>query len=189
MVDYQTISIMFTGLSVSLAAFYYIMTLRNTQKNQELVRKAQEQALETRRTQLLMHVFQEMSSEASMRRFADVMNMEWEDYGDYESKYGSDDHPEQFAKRLSVWRTFQGIGLLLKDGLVDADGLYDLIGSAVIFQWVKWESIFKEFRVRYGLPDDYELFESLYHEMMKVRRQRGITEDPSETGLKYIPTE
>jgi len=182
-------SIVFTGISVSLAAFYYIMTLRNTQKNQELARKTQEHALETRRTQLLMQIYQELSSEDSMRRFADVMNMEWEDYDDFERKYGSDDHPEQFAKRLSVWRTFQGIGLLLRDGLVDAEGLYDLIGSAVFFMWVKWESIFKEFRVRYTLPDDYELFENLYLELMKVRRRRGISEDPPETGLKYIPTE
>jgi hypothetical protein len=45
------------------------------------------------------------------------------------------------------------VGLLLNDGLVDADGLYDLIGSAVLFQWVKWEQLFKEYRVRYGLPE------------------------------------
>ena len=123
-----------------------------------------------------------------MRRFVDVINMEWEDFDDYERKYGSDDHPEQFAKRLSVWRSFQGVGLLLQDGLVDADGLYDLIGSAVIFQWVKWEPIFKEVRVRYGLPDDYLLFENLYHELMKVRRSRGISVDPPETGIIYVPS-
>ena len=73
MFDYQTVSIVFTGISVSLAAFYYIMTLRNTQKNQELARKTQEHALETRRTQLLMQIYQELSSEDSMRRYADVM--------------------------------------------------------------------------------------------------------------------
>ena len=70
-------------------------------------------------------------------------------------------------------------GLHLNDGLADADGLYDLIGSAVMFQWVKWEPIFKEFRVRYGLPDDCELFENLYHEPLKVRRR----------ARKYVPTE
>ena len=69
--------------------------------------------------------------------------------------------------------------LFLYDGLVECDGLYDLIGSAFIFQWVKWEPIFKEFRVCYGLPDDYELFEYLYHEPLKVRRR----------ARKYVPTE
>ena len=71
------------------------------------------------------------------------------------------------------------VGLLLNDGLVDADGLFDLNGSAVMFQWVKWEPIFKEFRLCYGLPDDYELFENLYHEPLKVRRR----------ARKYVPTE
>lgn len=47
MIDYQTISVVFTGISVSLAAFYYINTLRNAQRNQKLT-------LETRRAQMFM---------------------------------------------------------------------------------------------------------------------------------------
>jgi len=34
MVTVETVSIVFTGLSISLAAFYYISTLRNAQRNQ-----------------------------------------------------------------------------------------------------------------------------------------------------------
>ncbi|MCW4020706.1 MAG: hypothetical protein NWF14_05720 [Candidatus Bathyarchaeota archaeon] len=36
MVSVETISIVFTGLSVSLAAFYYISTLRNANRMREL---------------------------------------------------------------------------------------------------------------------------------------------------------
>jgi hypothetical protein len=188
MVSFEFLAIILTGLGLTASIMYYSTVLRNANKTRELQLQAQEHATETRQVQLLMHIYQEMSSESYMRRYIDVMNMEWENYDDYERKYGSDDHPEQFAKRLSVWRSFQGVGLLLKDGLVDADRLYDLIGSAVLLQWVKWEPIFKETRVRYGMPDDYLLFENLYHELIKVRRSRGITVDPPDTGIKYVPS-
>ena len=50
MVDFQTISIVFTGLSISKAAFYYISALRNS-------RMTQEHALETRQAQLYMQIY------------------------------------------------------------------------------------------------------------------------------------
>jgi uncharacterized membrane-anchored protein YhcB (DUF1043 family) len=41
---------------------YYLFIMRNSQRNQELTLKAQEQALETRQTQLFMQIYQDMSS-------------------------------------------------------------------------------------------------------------------------------
>ena len=49
MVTVETVSIVFTALSISLAAFYYINTLRNTQRNQQL-------AMETRKAQHYMQM-------------------------------------------------------------------------------------------------------------------------------------
>jgi hypothetical protein len=43
----QTIGILMTGVSLTIAAAYYTLTLRNTQKNQQL-------QLETRQAQLYM---------------------------------------------------------------------------------------------------------------------------------------
>jgi hypothetical protein len=79
------------------------------------------------------------------------------------------------------------VGILLRDGLIDVDRLYDLIHSAVIWQWMKWEDVIKEVRVRYGLPEAERWFEYLYDEMMKVRHQRGITVEPAKTLTRYIP--
>jgi hypothetical protein len=36
MVDAQTVSIVFAGLSIGIAAIYYTLTIRNSQRNQEL---------------------------------------------------------------------------------------------------------------------------------------------------------
>jgi hypothetical protein len=55
MVSVETISIVFTGLSVSLAAFYYISTLRNAQKTQQI-------QLETRLAQMFMGIYNQFHS-------------------------------------------------------------------------------------------------------------------------------
>ncbi len=69
-----------------------------------------------------------------------------------------------------------GVGLLLRDGLLDVDRVYDLMDSTVIPQWEKYGHIVKQHRNE-GWPDAEEGFEYLYDEIMKVRKQRGIAED------------
>jgi hypothetical protein len=163
----QTALTYLTLISVPIGVFYYIMTLRNTRRNQQLT-------LDTRQAQLMMQIYQELISEANLKTWNETMSWEFEDYDDFVRKYSD---PDSFAKRYSVMRMFDGVGLLLRDGLLDAEKVYDLIDSAVLQQWRKWGPIVKETRTRYPWPDAEEGFEYLYDEMMKVRRQRGITED------------
>ena len=121
MVDYSTLSIIFTGLSISIAAFYYISTLRNTKKNQEL-------QLETRQTQLFMHFNDKFES----RR--DVWNeikdeWSWNDYDDFMRKYGPESNAEEWMKFLSIAGLFEQIGVLAKHGSVDVKLIYDLMAG------------------------------------------------------------
>jgi hypothetical protein len=170
-------------VGILVGIVYYLIIMRNSQRtreltlqSQELTRKTQEQALETRQTQLLMHIYQDLSSEANLRNWIEIMSYEFEDYDDFNKKYGSAFNKEAFAKRYSIWRMFDGIGLLLRDGLLNADRVYDLIDSAVIQQWEKWGPIIREYR-KEGWPDGEEGFEYLYDEMMRVRGQRGISRE------------
>jgi hypothetical protein len=166
-ITYQMVLSTLQTLSLGVGVIYYIMTLQNTRRNQQLT-------LETRQAQLLMQIYQELISEANLKTWHETMSWDFEDFDDFERKYSDSDC---FAKRYSVMRMFDGVGLLLRDGLLDADRVYDLIDSAVLQQWRKWGPIVKETRTRYPWPDAEEGFEYLYDEMMKVRRKRGITED------------
>ncbi len=51
MVDAQTIGVLVTATSMTLAAIYYVLTLRTNQRNLKM-------DLETRQTELFMQVFQ-----------------------------------------------------------------------------------------------------------------------------------
>lgn len=148
-ITYQMLQSTLQTVSLMVGVIYYLIIMRNSQKTQQIT-------LETRQAQLTMQIYQELISENNLNNFIEIQNWEWEDYDDFERKYGSDDHPERWAKRFSVIRTFDGIGLLLKDGLLDADRLYDLIRAGTIQLWMKWGPIIKEQRVRYGYPKDQE---------------------------------
>jgi hypothetical protein len=52
MIDAQTVGVLATAASVTVAAVYYIFTLRINMKTQELALKNQQQTLETRQAQM-----------------------------------------------------------------------------------------------------------------------------------------
>ena len=135
-----------------------------------------------------MDIDQEMKSYENYRRIIELINMQWDDYDDFEKKYGSDNNPENFATRYSILYSLNSIGILVKDGFIDADTVYDLLGEvSTIWLWKKFESIITETRRRYNAPSTMEYFEFLYDEVMKVRDKRGVTVPVPETFTKYIP--
>jgi hypothetical protein len=159
---------------------YYVLTVRSNQRNQRL-------QLETRQTQLFMQLYQDLLSEGNMRSLLDLLNMEWEDYDDFERKLGSDSNPDSFVKRTSIWFRMNGIGLLLRDEMIDPEKVFDLLGTWIDWLWMKWESIILELRLHYNQPELYTEFEYLAVEMRRVRLERGITEKLPDTYTRYIP--
>jgi len=63
MVDIQTVGVLITAASVTVAAIYYMFTLRINQKNVKTT-------LETRQAQLFMGIYDKFSS----KEFSDDMN-------------------------------------------------------------------------------------------------------------------
>ena len=168
--------------SLMIGVIYYIFSMRNSQRTQQI-------ALETRQAQLLMQIYQRMNTPELWSDYAEILSYEWDSYEDFELKYGSGDHPDLFGKRASIWRIFDGVGLLVKEGLLDVVKVYELMDASVIWQWMKWGPIIKEQRIRYGFPDLNIWFEYLADEMYRIRRQRGVTAEPSETFGHYISDE
>jgi hypothetical protein len=189
MVDYQTISIVFAGLSIGIAALYYALTLRNSQRNQELALKAQEQALETRQAQLFMQIYQEMSSPEHYIRTNELLHMEWDDFDDYYRKYGSENNPEAYALRGSMWHRLNGVGLLVKAGLIDVDRVYDLMRNTILTQWKKWGDIIIKIREEWNILEYLEGFEFIANEMVKESESRGVSADVPEGFYRYVRKE
>ena len=106
-ITFQTIFQFLQTLSIMVGIAYYLMILQNQEK--------------TRKTQIFMNLFNQLSFKEKQRDWVDLMNYEWVDYEDFEHKYGSDSNPESFAQRFSLMFYFEGIGQMLKDGWIDIE--------------------------------------------------------------------
>ena len=185
MVDYQTISVMFTGLSISLAAFYYISTLRNSQRNQELSLKSQENALETRKAQHYMQLLQMVSNEEFLDRALQIEKLDiqtYEDYVDFRDS-GSEDYTK--FRSYTIW--MNGLGHMLREGLIDRETIASFgQGIQHIRAWQKWSPLFLYLREKGNAPDVMAGFEYLVNEMMDRRREKGLLTNYSEEDRKFI---
>jgi hypothetical protein len=141
MVDAQTIGVFVTAASVTVAAIYYTITLRITQRNMK-------QTLETRQAQFMMQLNESMTNVEVMKNHIELMNMEWTDLDDFSKKWGTGSNIDAAAKRLNTWQRFGFIGDLLKRNLFDREWLYEQFGSMIILQWYKFESIIRQTRTR-----------------------------------------
>jgi hypothetical protein len=156
MVDYQTISIVFTGLSISLAAFYYISTLRNTEKTQR-------QQLETRKAQLFMSIYSITIDEEMNKRWYDAMEMRTTDFH------------EVRVTMHTLFQKYNGIGHLMMQGLIDVESAYHYSeGYRAVLLWLKWGDHIKGARSGASNPDYLDGFEYMAKQMMQYRDKQGL---------------
>jgi hypothetical protein len=102
-------------------------------------------------------------------------------------KYGTDNDVDAAAKRFMLWQSWNGMGLMLRRGMIEAEDLYDIGGSMVVMHWKKWEPIVQEIRRRYWGSDYLKDFEYLNDEMMKIKIMRDSSYKVPETFFKYVP--
>jgi hypothetical protein len=164
MVAIETLSTVFTGISISLAAFYYISTLRNTRRNQEL-------QLETRQAQLYMGLINTLRSTEFRRQWHIAEAAEWDDYDDFSKKYSAKNNPEVLSAFTSVWAFFESVGTLVKKGLIDLSLVDGFLAGSLVGAWRWFEPLLMGDRDHFG-SNLWADFEYVYHEIMKRRDYR-----------------
>ena len=135
MVDAQTIGVLVTGTSVTVAAIYYMFTLRMNMRTQQLALKAQEQNLGTRQAQLLLGLSQTWSSEQWQENYAKMDSWKLDSVDDY---YAIFKDPEKQSVHMSVFGSFETMGVLLHEDLIDIRILARMIGGFYRVMWEKW---------------------------------------------------
>lgn len=167
MVSVETISIVFTGISISVAAFYYMNVLRNAQSTRELSLRSQDQALETRQAQMFMQIFDKFHDPGFFEKYTQVLSWKWTDYDDFIEKYGPTNNPDAWYSEGSVAAFFEGIGLLVHLGLLDLTLVHGLMFRHVMLFWERQRPISLEMRRRLRIPHIDQWLEYLYTELMK----------------------
>ncbi len=160
---------MVTAASVTIAAIYYMFTLRINMKTQQLTLQTQKQNLETRQSQILMSIYQSMSTPEYQRAWYETVTLwHWTDFDDFMKKYSPVGDLDEWTKRSFVGCQMNGLGVLVKNGLIDARMVDDLMPFFVIGYWEKFADITRETRARFNQPIAEEYTEYLYNEVKKI---------------------
>lgn len=119
----QSVSYIAGALGVFVAAVYYMMNLRISQRNQELTlkvleqsAKAQEQTLETRQAQLLMGMLQALISPEMMETNMKLLGIEMKNAEDWNIIINDLEKYKSFILRAAYC---QGIGTLVRNRMLD----------------------------------------------------------------------
>jgi hypothetical protein len=154
MVDAQTVGVLVTAVSVTIAAIYYMINLRETTRN--------------RRVSLASTLMQTFISEEGARRWLDVVSAEWSDPKDFEAKYGGRTNPEYFAKRNALWNTMELLGKQYRSGLIDMETIWAICNTAVPNAWAKFKPLIDENRRTHAKGMYYTNFEYLALEVARM---------------------
>ena len=172
-ITYQMVLSTLQTAGLLVGIFYYVMTLRNAEKARELTLKSQKHAEETRKIQLLVDINRDIRAEGILD-YQEIMRAEWENYDDFLSKYGFDNNPDFFRKRMALWRQMSMNGLLVKDGILDVDTMITYVADSAFFMWNKYKDVIWETRHRIQNPEFQLGLEYMANEIEKYRLSQGI---------------
>ena len=172
-ITYQMLLSTLQTLSLLVGVIYYITIMRNNQRTRELSLKAQELALETRQAQLFMHIYDRFNETEFSTQWTKIMfQWRWKDFEEWWQKYGPEENVEENASFVSVIRYYEGVGVLVKKGLIDINIVGELMSTHIIRFWEKMEPVFKALRERLNWPELFQEFEYLYNEIKPITEQQ-----------------
>jgi hypothetical protein len=133
---------------------------------------------------------QPLLSVETNKLFVELLSMKWDNYDDFEKKYGSDVSADNYAKRAHVWLTYDTIGNLLKSGLADLETFYN-VGTLMmaVWIWVKFKPVIEENRRRYGDKDNYTGLEYLATELIRMKGRMNPSYRVPESFMTYVSDE
>ena len=159
MVDIQAISVIIAAASVALAALNSILASRRTERNEQLT-------LETRQASLFMQLFSISDIREFIEDFGKIAyQFEYKNLEDWEEKYGPLVDLSKYSSWARVGRFFDGVGILVRKNLIDANLVTELLREIVINSWESMRIWVYEIRELMNTPEVWENFEYLYNEV------------------------
>ena len=158
----ETIAFVLTGIGLTASIVYYANVLNNANKTRELQLKAQELAIETRQAQLFMGIYQSWILKDNLKDMEKWLAWEWTDFDDFMTRYGPEENPEDHASWDRMIYYFEGIGLMVKQGLVNPDTVFELLGLVTLFLWDKYHPLLLQMRENVGVPTVWQNQEEIF---------------------------
>jgi hypothetical protein len=109
-----------------------------------------------------MQLFAQYDNKEFMLDFAKVAyDIEYTKLEEWTQKYSPTVDREAYASWARVGRFFDGVGVLVRRGLIDVDLVIDELRELILFSWDKMKPWVYEMRVEMKNPYTWENFEYL----------------------------
>jgi hypothetical protein len=167
----QSLSYVAAAIGVCAAAVYYVMILRATERN--------------RKIQLSTNITQRLGTKEFQRDYVEISTLDWRDLDDFRKRYDHSVNHESFAQRWSVWGTYDNLGYLLREGLVDREIMFNSLGFGSVMIWGRYKPVIDDIRVRELGSRWLENFEYLAEQMWQMSKTRGYTSPGFKDGLIF----
>jgi len=152
----QTIGILLTAVTVSIAAIYYTLTLRYTRRNQDL-------QLETRQAQLFIQLYRDQKEPRFLQAMGTLISQ-----GEVTDVDVSLQDQEYRAAYFMVSNHFEGIGVLVHKGLIDVELVDDIISGGFTRFWEYTKPVTDAVRESRNWPQWNEFTEYLYNRVKSL---------------------
>ena len=127
-----------------------------------------EMTMKSRQASLLMQMWNRTQSKEFNKDLYTFYAMEWEDFDDFIEKYGQDNNPEAWNAFGSIVNFCEGLGVMVKNDLIDPALVDDMESNLIVTSWEKFSPIITEFKKRNNFPTFCEQFEYLYHQIAPI---------------------
>ena len=122
-----------------------------------------------------MQIYEKFNKDdETIRKTLELNMLEFSDYDDFIAKFGMGANPEIFSQLYYQMMYYEGLGLLVKRGLIDIRMVEDFMSGVIISFWGKYGPVFLEYREKRKHPTWAEWTEYLYNQIEPIyRKQHG----------------
>jgi hypothetical protein len=148
--DISTIATIVTTLSIAIGVIFALLELRHLTG--------------TRKTEIIMKIYDKFGSREMVEAINKIGASKFESLDDYRKKYG-------FTEAVEVAVLFEGIGVLLKQNLIDIKIVDSLFGSTINLLWERMQPLIYAMRKGLNEPFFFSHFEYLIKRLSAYRKK------------------
>ena len=164
MVELETINLLVQIVGVSAAAIATVVGVRSYIVSNKRAQETKDRELETRQAQLFMQLYDRWTFDIG-EKFWDFLDVDIKTAEEYSDKFKRD---KEFARNVSTLARFhEGLGVLVRFGLLDIKYIAYLASWPTRMYWEKYKPIIADIRRIQNAPRSDSEAEYLYNRLMQ----------------------
>jgi len=177
MASFEFLAIIITGLGLTVSILYYAFTLQNANK--------------TRRAQIAMSFYSHVTRKEFWGQWVRVLfTQNWTTFQEWDEHWGPLVNPDAATELYTVVQMFVGAGAMLKEGVIEAETLFQYVPQLTIMQtYERYNPWIMGLRDAYNDPEFAKMFDYLVEEAKRLHPNVGNPRNVGTANPTYISSD